>query len=111
MLDRAEILARRVALYGAARQYVRTYEACSGEEITGLIEDERELEGAAARLTEAIGPLVIPEASAEYIGELERRLAAATDRTERFRLQAELEDTEDGHWVGPRTDDPPDSWV
>jgi hypothetical protein len=47
----------------------------------------------------------------EYIRGLEERLTKSQDRTERYRLQAELEDTEDGHWDGPRTDDPPPGWI
>jgi hypothetical protein len=51
----------------------------------------------------------------EYYRQLEKR-AKSADRTTAYRAQAELEDIEcedlDGgvHWIGPRTDDPPESW-
>jgi hypothetical protein len=45
-----------------------------------------------------------------YRSELEVKLEQAADRTRRFQIQAELEDIEDGHWDGPRTDDPPAGW-
>jgi hypothetical protein len=38
------------------------------------------------------------------------RLAESGDRATAYRAQAELEDIADGHWDGPRTDDPPKSW-
>lgn len=43
-------------------------------------------------------------------GVLEQLLKLTSDRTARYRLEAELEDLEDGHWDGARTDDPPESW-
>jgi hypothetical protein len=45
----------------------------------------------------------------EYIENL-RKQADSDDRVISYRAQAELEDIEDDHWNGPRTDDPPDSW-
>jgi hypothetical protein len=45
----------------------------------------------------------------EYIANL-RSLADSDDRVVAFRAQAELEDIDDGHWDGPRTDDPPANW-
>lgn len=45
-----------------------------------------------------------------YEAELEVKLEMETDRVRQYWLQAELEDIEDGHWNGPRTDQPPESW-
>jgi hypothetical protein len=45
-----------------------------------------------------------------YEAELEVKLEQAETRTHRFQIQAELEDIEDGHWDGPRTDEPPANW-
>jgi hypothetical protein len=45
-----------------------------------------------------------------YRSELEVKLEQETDRTRRYRIQAELEDIQDGHWNGPRVDDPPAGW-
>lgn len=39
---------------------------------------------------------------------LREKLEIAKNDTERYQLQAELEDLEDGHWVGKRTDASPD---
>jgi hypothetical protein len=47
----------------------------------------------------------------EYINNLRKTaFDNKTDRTARFRAQAELEDMTDGHWDGHRTDDPPVHW-
>jgi hypothetical protein len=47
----------------------------------------------------------------EYVDNLKRRALDQTlPREERFRAEAELEDMTDGHWDGPRTDDPPPNW-
>jgi hypothetical protein len=45
----------------------------------------------------------------KYYRDLQRK-AKSLDRTTAYRAQAELEDIGDGHWDGPRTDDPPESW-
>jgi hypothetical protein len=45
-----------------------------------------------------------------YERDLTERSKNATSRTERYRAQAELEDIADGHWSGPRTDEPPATW-
>ncbi len=58
------------------------------------------------------GPAPTPDLP--YYQDLEARLRAAErrqDRTESYRLTAELEDISDGHWSGPRTDDAPDGWA
>jgi len=46
----------------------------------------------------------------EALSELQK---GTTDRTARYRLQAEMEDLEGdtAHWDGARTDDPPASWM
>jgi hypothetical protein len=52
------------------------------------------------------------EQETEYTQNL-RRIAADTsplNRVARYRAQAELEDMDDDHWDGPRTDDPPENW-
>jgi hypothetical protein len=51
-----------------------------------------------------------PTADGPYAATLRERLRDATDRTERYRLTAELEDLVDGRWTGERTDDPPMEW-
>jgi hypothetical protein len=53
----------------------------------------------------------IPGPDSEYVKNL-RKIAddPANDRTARYRAEAELEDMTDGHWDGPRTDDPPPNW-
>jgi hypothetical protein len=51
------------------------------------------------------------EQETEYTRNLKRIAADPTaSRTERYRAQAELEDMDDDHWDGPRTDDPPENW-
>jgi hypothetical protein len=47
--------------------------------------------------------------SKEYVSALEA-LTKSADRTTAYRATAELEDIVEGHWDGPRTDDPPASW-
>jgi hypothetical protein len=52
-----------------------------------------------------------PTSDSEYVQNLKRiALDKTLTREERFRAEAELEDMTDGHWNGPRTDDPPPSW-
>ena len=46
----------------------------------------------------------------EYLDNLDFQRKHGATRTERYRVQAELEDIADGHWNGPREDSPPDSW-
>ena len=53
------------------------------------------------------------QVSAAYVNMLERTLKGLNRRTDRnayYRVVAELEDISDGHWDGPRTDDPPENW-
>lgn len=45
-----------------------------------------------------------------YVADLQNRLSVSGNCTERYRVVAELEDIADGHWDGPRTDDPPENW-